>query len=119
MRAAHRPVRLGRLLTPAAILAGALGLRLWGVAQGLPYAYNSDENSHFVPKAIHMFADGSLNPKYFANPPALTYLLHGLYLVWFGGATAAEHAFALHPTEVFVLARVAVALLGTAAVWLL
>ncbi len=112
-------VRRGRWLAPAAILAGALGLRLWGVAQGLPYAYNSDENDHFVPKAIKMFAEGSLNPHYFANPPALTYLLHVLYLVWFGGAAAAGHAFTLHPTEVFVLARIAVALLGTAAIWLL
>jgi hypothetical protein len=97
---------------------GALGLRLWGVTQGLPYAYNSDENDHFVPPAMHMF-EGSLNPHYFANPPALTYLLHFLYLLWFGGAHAALQAFTLHPTEVFVLARVAVALLGSAAVWLL
>ncbi|HEY7962255.1 MAG TPA: glycosyltransferase family 39 protein [Solirubrobacteraceae bacterium] len=103
----------------AAILAGALALRVWGVAQGLPYVYNSDENDHFVPKAIHMFASGSLNPEYFANPPALTYLLHVLYLIWFGGAAAARHAYAANPTQVFVLARVAVALLGTAAVWLL
>src|SRR6185436_5141638 len=33
----------------AGILAVALALRLWGVAQGLPYAYNADENAHFVP----------------------------------------------------------------------
>jgi hypothetical protein len=111
-------LRQGRWLAPAAIVAGALGLRLWGVAQGLPYAYNSDENDHFVRVAIHMF-EGNLDPRYFANPPALTYLLHFLYLAWFGGAQAAQHAFDLHPTEVYVLARVAVALLGTAAVWLL
>jgi 4-amino-4-deoxy-L-arabinose transferase-like glycosyltransferase len=102
----------------AAILAGALGLRLWGVAQGLPYAYNSDEGAHFVPHAIRMF-EGSLDPHYFANPPALTYLLHALYAVWFGGGGAAIHALSVHSTEVYVLARVAVALLGTAAVWLL
>jgi hypothetical protein len=112
-------VRRGRWLAPAALLLGALGLRLWGVAQGLPYVYNSDENDHFVPPAIHMFATGSLNPEYFANPPALTYVLHFLYLAWFGGAGAAERAAELHPTEVYVLARITVALLGTAAVWLL
>jgi hypothetical protein len=106
-------------LAPAVLLLGALGLRLWGVAQGLPYVYNSDENDHFVPRAIHMFASGSLNPEYFANPPALTYVLHFLYLVWFGSGGAAERAVELHPTEVYVLARVVVALLGTAAVWLL
>jgi hypothetical protein len=112
-------VRHGGWPAPAALLLGALGLRLWGVAQGLPYVYNSDENDHFVPRAIHMFATGSLNPEYFANPPALTYVLHFLYLAWFGGAGATERAAELHPTEVYVLARVTVALLGTAAVWLL
>jgi hypothetical protein len=105
-------------LALAVVLAGALALRLWGVAQGLPYVYNSDENSHFVPHAVKMF-EGGLNPGYFANPPALTYLLHGLYAVWFGGGRAALHAYQLHPTEVYVLARVTVALLGTVAVWLL
>jgi hypothetical protein len=99
-------------------VAGALGLRLWGIAQGLPYAYNSDENAHFAPKAIAMFS-GGLNPHYFANPPAFTYLLHGLYVVWFGGGVAARHALTAHPTEVFVLGRISAALLGTLAVWLL
>ncbi|HEY7829965.1 MAG TPA: glycosyltransferase family 39 protein [Solirubrobacteraceae bacterium] len=105
-------------LALAAILVGALALRLWGIAQGLPYAYNSDENAHFAPKAIAMFS-GGLNPGYFANPPAFTYLLHVLYAAWFGGGAAARHALVAHPTEVFVLGRVAAALLGTLAVWLL
>ncbi|HEV3072286.1 MAG TPA: glycosyltransferase family 39 protein [Solirubrobacteraceae bacterium] len=100
------------------VLAGALGLRLWGIAQGLPYAYNSDENAHFVRKAIAMF-HGGLNPHYFANPPAFTYLLHGLYAVWFSSGAAAVHALTTHPTEVFVLGRIAATLLGTLAVWLL
>ena len=26
----------------AVVLAGGLGLRLWGIRQGLPYAYNAD-----------------------------------------------------------------------------
>ena len=114
-----RAARSWRAWAPvAALLAGALGLRLWGIAQGLPYAYNSDENAHFARRAITMFR-GDLNPHYFANPPAFTYLLHGLYAVWFGGGVAARHALAVHPTEVFVLGRVAAALLGTLAVWLL
>jgi 4-amino-4-deoxy-L-arabinose transferase-like glycosyltransferase len=102
----------------AVVLAGGLGLRLWGVAQGLPYAYNADEADHFVPKAIAMFGH-SLNPKYFANPPAFTYVLHLFFAVWFGGGTGARHAFELHPDEVYTLARVIAALLGTAALWLL
>ncbi|HZL48980.1 MAG TPA: glycosyltransferase family 39 protein [Solirubrobacteraceae bacterium] len=102
----------------AVVLGGGLALRLWGVAQGLPYIYNADENDHFAPRAIAMFGHG-LNPKYFANPPAFTYVLHLVFAVWFGGGAGARHAFALHPDEVYTLARVIAALLGTAALWLL
>jgi hypothetical protein len=102
----------------AVVLVGGLGLRLWGVAQGLPYAYNADEADHFVPKAIAMFGH-DLNPHYFANPPAFTYVLHLVFAVWFGGGSGARHAFALYPAEVYTLARVIAALLGTTALWLL
>jgi Dolichyl-phosphate-mannose-protein mannosyltransferase len=100
------------------LLAGALGLRLWGVRQGLPYVYNIDEAGHFVPKAMGMFSHG-LNPRYFVNPPALTYVLHLVFAVWFGGGQGAIHRYELHPEDVYLLARVTVALLGTAGVWLL
>jgi hypothetical protein len=103
----------------AVVLLGGLGLRLWGIGQGLPYVYNVDEYEHFVPVAVEMFAKGTLNPHYFANPPALTYLLHLLFDVWYGGAHGVERTSALHPSEVYTLARVAVAVLGTAALWLL
>src|SRR4051812_2688522 len=71
-------------LAVTALLAGALFLRLWGIKQGLPYAYNSDENAHFVPKAIGLFGH-SWNPGYFVNPPGYTYLLHLVFAVWYGG----------------------------------
>ncbi len=103
----------------AVVLLTGLGLRLWGVRQGLPYAYNTDEGDHFLPRAVRMFQDGSLNPHYFANPPAFTYLLHYLLAVWYGGAAGVLHAYALHPAAVYTLARVAAALLGAAALWLL
>jgi hypothetical protein len=116
-----QPVLSRRWAWPAlaAVLAGGLGLRLWGVAQGLPYPYNSDEADHFVPRAIQMFEHGNLNPKYFANPPAFTYVLHFLFAVAYGGAAGAVRAFQLHPTEVYTLARIAAAVLGTLALWLL
>lgn len=103
----------------AIVLAAGLGLRLWGVRQGLPYAYNADEADHFVPHAIEMFVHGTLNPKYFANPPAFTYVLHGLFAVWYGGASGAVHAYAHDPAALYTLARVAAAVLGTIALWLL
>jgi len=101
------------------VLLGGFALRIWGVQQGLPYAYNTDEGDHFVPRAVKMFADGSLNPHYFANPPAFTYLLHLLFAVAYGGADGVQRALALHPSEVYTLARVAAAVLGTLALWLL
>ncbi len=103
----------------AVVLAGGLGLRLWGIGQGLPYAYNADEADHFVVHAVEMFAKATLNPHYFANPPAYTYVLHFLFAAWFGGGAAVKHAFGADPTEVYVLARAAAAALGTIALWLL
>src|SRR6185312_13510754 len=97
-----------------AILLGALGLRLWGIKQGLPYVYNIDEAGHFVPKAVAMSAHG-LNPHYFVNPPGLTYVLHMVLVVWLGGGHSVIREYALHPDRVFLVARVTVALLGTVA----
>ncbi len=102
----------------AVVLAGALGLRLWGVRQGLPYAYNTDEADHFVPKAVAMFGH-SLNPHYFANPPGFTYVLHYLFAIAYGSTHGVRHAFAVDPTGVYTLSRVAAAVLGVIALWLL
>jgi len=101
----------------AGVIAVALGLRLWGIRQGLPYAYNTDEADHFVPRAVSMFAHG-LNPHYFSNPPAYTYLLHVVFAIAYGGKQGVLHEFAFHPASVYTLARVVAALLGVAAVWL-
>src|SRR4051812_25943946 len=99
------------------LLLVALGLRLWGVKTGLPFVYNADENAHFVPRAIGMFGH-SLNPDYFINPPAYTYLLHVVFALRWGGQ-GVQDAYAADAGDVFVLARVAAAVLGTLAVGLL
>src|ERR1700731_633454 len=67
----------------ALLLVVSLLLRLWGIKQGLPYSYNIDEATHFVPRAIAFFGH-DLNPHYFLNPPAYSYLLHGVFDLWFG-----------------------------------
>ncbi len=102
----------------ALVLLLALGLRLWGIRQGLPFAYNADEDAHFVPRAIGMLTLG-WNPHYFANPPAYTDLLRLVFAAWFGGRAGVSHTFATNPAAIFTLARVCAALLGTLAVWLL
>ncbi len=105
-------------LAVAAVVVGAFLLRVWGVGHGLPYAFNADENAHFVPHAIGLFGHG-WNPHYFVNPPGYTYVLHLVFAVWFGGRGGVSEAYAADPTGVFVVARVTTAVLGTLAVWLL
>jgi 4-amino-4-deoxy-L-arabinose transferase-like glycosyltransferase len=107
------------LIRPALglLLLATFALRVWGVKQGLPYSYNVDEATHFVPKAIGFFGH-DLNPHYFLNPPAYTYLLHVVFDLWFGGRDALARAYASDPTSVFVVGRVLAAVLGTVSVWL-
>src|SRR4051794_30954554 len=117
-RTGGRAARLRWAAAVAVLLAASLGLRVWGVRQGLPYAYNADENAHFVPKAIGLFGH-SLNPDYFVNPPGYTYVLHAVFAGWFGGRAGVSQTFATDPGDVFVVARVVAAAFGTLAVWLL
>jgi hypothetical protein len=113
-----RDWRPGWGLAIGAVLALALGLRLWGVSHGLPYAYNADENAHFVTRAIGMFGH-DWNPNYYVNPPAYTYVVHLLLAIAYGGRAGVSNAFAAHPTEIWIIGRVAAGVIGTLAVWLL
>ncbi|HWK26749.1 MAG TPA: glycosyltransferase family 39 protein [Solirubrobacter sp.] len=113
---ARRWPRLAWPALLAALFAAALILRLVGLKTGLPYVYNADENSHFVPRAIGMFGH-NLNPDYFVNPPAFTYLVHALFaLRWGTDPATVGGAFAADPTSAFALARAASAVLGALAV---
>jgi 4-amino-4-deoxy-L-arabinose transferase-like glycosyltransferase len=94
----------------AGILLVALALRFWNLGHGLPFAFSADEAEHFVPKAVGMFKDG-LDPGYYENPSALTYLLYAVYAV--GGIRDLDD-----PEPAFLTARVVVALIGTGVVWL-
>ncbi len=94
------------------VLAAALALRLWSIDHGLPFVFNPDEAEHFVTPAVGMF-DGSLNPGYFDNPPALTYLLYATLRAFeaLGGEVLGA---AGRPSEAaFLTGRLVVALLGT------
>jgi len=110
--------RLGWGLAIGAVLLLAFSLRVWGVGHGLPYAYNADENAHFVTRAIGLFGH-DWNPSYFVNPPAYTYLVHIVLGLWYGGRAGVSNAFAADPTSIWVTARVLAGVLGTLAVWLL
>lgn len=100
-----------RWLPVAALLCAAFAVRLAGISSGLPFAYNPDEELHFVPPAADA-ADGHLNPGYFQNPSALTYLLAAVLRVVFIGGDVTDQ-LADHPGSVFLAARLVVAVLGT------
>ncbi len=101
----------------AAILGGALAIRLYGLRHGLPFIYHSDESQHFTRYAVEMF-DGSLNPHYFQNPSDYTYLVHlALRLRGFDDIAT---QYLVDPSDIYETARlvaVALALLGVAAVY--
>ena len=110
-----------RLIWGAAVgglLVLAFALRIWGNGHGLPYAYNADENAHFVTRAIGLFGH-DWDPNYYINPPAYTYLVHLVLGVWYGGRAGVSNSFAADPTQIWLIARTLAALLGTVAVWLL
>src|SRR3954469_7896885 len=109
----------GWLLAVAGVALLALGLRLWGVRWGLPFAYNLDERSHFVPRAVGFFREGSLDPDYQLNPSGLMEWVAGALLVTHGSSGSVLRAWQDDPGQVWTIARVASALLSTAAIPLL
>ena len=90
-----------------------------GHQAGLPYVYNIDEADHFVPHAVAMFGAQPEPP--LLRQPARLHLSAALPLrVVVRRARGVSHALARATRrDVFTLARVAAALLGTLAVWLL
>jgi len=112
LRALADPRALGLL----SVLALALGLRLWGIRYGLPFAYNLDERSHFVPRAVEFFASGSIDPDYQLNPSGvIEWIALALGLVH-RSSDGVVDTWRTDPGAIWTVARVASALLATAAV---
>jgi hypothetical protein len=109
----------GWTLAIAGVVLGALLLRLWGIRWGLPFAYNLDERSHFVPRAVGFFSKGSLDPDYQLNPAGLIEWVAGALLITHGSSSGVLHAWRDDPGQVWTIARLSSALLSTLAVWLL
>ena len=115
-----------RLLLGLILVAG-FALRIWNNDYGLPYVWSIDEGSHFANHAIEMFWQ-DLDPGYYENPSAYTYLLYALLRVmygplgWlfdlpFGNVT---EQFSKDPTQIWVAARTLAAVLcmvGVAAMY--
>jgi Dolichyl-phosphate-mannose-protein mannosyltransferase len=111
-------------LVLALILIAGLALRVYNNDYGLPFVYSVDEASHFTNRAVEMFREG-LDPGYYQNPAAFTYLVHVLLRVIYGPLGFAfdlpfgnvTEQFAKDPGEMWVAARSLAALLCMAGVF--
>jgi len=109
---------MGRLIL-VLILAAGFALRVWNNDYGLPFVYSIDEASHFTSRAVEMFWQ-DLDPGYYQNPAAFTYLVYGLLRAMYGpfgflfhlsyGNVTAQ--FDKDPSEIWVAARTLAAALG-------
>lgn len=108
-----------------AIVAIGLLLRLWGVNQGLPFSYYSDER-HFINRAMS-FGTGDFNPHWFHKPALYMYLLFIEYGLFFlvgkvVGLFSTVSDFArlyVNDLSIFlIIGRITTALFGTATVFL-
>jgi hypothetical protein len=105
------------------ILAAGLGLRLWNIDHGLPFVYSIDEGSHFTSRAVEMFWQ-DLDPGYYQNPSAYTYLIYALFRVMYGPLGFlfdlpfgnVTDQFDKNPTEMWIAARALAAVLCMAGV---
>jgi hypothetical protein len=94
------------------ILVAGFALRVWHIDYGLPFVYSIDEGSHFTSRAVEMFWQ-DLDPGYYQNPAAYTYLVYGLLRLMYGPlgfvfdlrfANVTEQ-FDKNPTEIWIAAR--------------
>ena len=107
----------------ALILVAGLALRLWNIDYGLPFVYSIDEGSHFTSRAVEMFWQ-DLDPGYYQNPSAYTYLIYVLFRVMYGPLGFlfdlpfgnVTDQFDKNPTEMWIAARALAAVLCTAGV---
>ena len=105
------------------ILAAGFALRVWNIDYGLPFVYSVDEGTHFTSVAVQMFWE-DLDPGYYQNPSAYTYLVYAVLRVMYGPLGSlfdlqfgnVTEQFAKNPTEIWIVARVLAATLCTVAV---
>ena len=114
-------------LVLALILVAGFALRVWNIDYGLPFVYSIDEGSHFTSRAVEMFWQ-DLDPGYYQNPAAYTYLVYALLRAMYGPlgflfdlrfANVTEQ-FDKNPTEIWIAARTlaaALCMVGVAATY--
>jgi hypothetical protein len=94
-------------------------LRVKNNDYGLPYVYNYDEATHFTNRAVSFF-NGDLNPGYFQNPSAFTYIVYAVLKLGYGGfgilpgleEASVPRQFSFDPTPIWDTARTTAAVLA-------
>lgn len=92
-------------------------LRLKNNDYGLPYVYNYDEATHFTNRAVSFFGS-DLNPGYFQNPSAYTYIVFGVLKLGYGilgfglEEPSVARQFSFDPTPIWETARTTAAVLA-------
>jgi hypothetical protein len=105
----------------AMIFALALGLRVWGIGFGLPYAYHADEPT-YVSQALNLGAGiigRQPNPTAFSNilfGEYAGYFLTGRLIGLFSSTAAFEQAYRVDPSVFLLLSRLTSALFGAGSV---
>jgi hypothetical protein len=107
----------------ALILVAGFALRVVNNDYGLPFVYSIDEASHFTSRAVEMFWQ-DLDPGYYQNPGAYTYLVYAALRVLYGPLGFlfglpygnVTEQFDKDPAELWVVARTLAAALCTAGV---
>lgn len=94
----------------ACLVAIAAAVRLWGIAFGLPCIYSFDEQTS-IGEALGLVR-GATDALSFANPPLYKYLLVGVFDAIVGQTRLTD----VDPTLLYLIARGASAVLGTATV---
>ena len=105
------------------IVAAGFALRVWHNDYGLPFIWGVDEGFHFTNRAVDMFREG-LDPGYYQNPAAYTYLVYALLKVMYGPLgfifdlpwRNVTQQFNKDPTEIWIAARTLAAALGAGGV---
>ena len=105
-------------LVLALILAAGFALRVWNIDYGLPFVYSIDEGTHFTSRAVEMFWQ-DLDPGYYQNPSAYTYIVYALLRVMYGPLGFVfdlrfgnvTEQFDKDPTQIWIAARVLAAAL--------
>jgi hypothetical protein len=114
-------------LVLALILVAGFALRVWNIDYGLPFVYSIDEGSHFTSRAVEMFWQ-DLDPGYYQNPAAYTYLVYALLRAMYGPLgflfdlrfVNVTEQFDKNPTEIWIAARTlaaALCMVGVAATY--